>query len=273
MSRLKAYTQIERFYRTRKFVGVIVVLFGLIVVLAGLEFRTLVLRINDYTNIILSILTLFLVITTAFYAWATYRMLAEMIESRRSEIRPVLWVELEGPKFDEASLITSNKESTERVFLDKVKIANYGRGPAINTRLKLSIPYKDGKDATPVNYIESSPIADLPANFASGSFYESEVRIYTPFYDLNKYKEEFVELTLRYEDVERNLYSMVQFYNLFSFPISQEKYHYHWVLKSEDIYLLPFSRRKSVIDEDTSVISFGEGKDKLIFRRRQPWRS
>ena len=279
MSRLKSYTevQVKRFVKLctiATFVAIFsVIIYSILVATSvGLNFRNLVLQISNYSNLILSILTIFLVITTVFYAWITYRMLVEMMESRSAAIRPILWVDLEKPKFNIIEDASCNKLGTQQ-FLCMIKLSNYGRGPAINTDITLSIPYQERTDTTPYNYVRCTPIASVPTNFAPDSVHESIVDTITNVYDPNKYKEDFLKLTIKHEDIERNLYSIVKFYRLNSFKISDKKENYYWVLKGEEIYFIPFSQRKSIYDDIKGFEMFGgEGGRKLILRRRQPWK-
>lgn len=232
--------------------------------LSGISLLQFFLNLNDYGNIILSALTFFLVIVTAFYVWITHEMLDQMVENKKSEIKPMLWIKLGKPEFREQII----ENDTQRFFTSKVEITNYGRGPAIDVNLDIIIPYDEKIETNIPDYIKKQE--HIRVLFPT-EFNEVEIATDTPPYNINKFKEDFLQLKIIYEDVERNLYSLMHVYRL-SIIGGKEKNYYNFVLKSEELYFRPFADRKYTYEEDIGFQTFGGGEDKLIFKRRQAWK-
>jgi hypothetical protein len=240
------------------FVIVLIILFYVWFKVLGINFSTYLdiflnfaIKMNNYSNLILSILTFFLVIITANYAKATHELLKLTDDNRRFEIKPNLLINVGSPEF--------GVDNRYRLFSNKINIINYGRGPAVDIKFETSVADDNETNAVCQNRY-------IPVLLPTDPTCEITVNIHTSQYNLHEYKEDFLRLYVLYEDVERNLYKIRHVYRLVIFP-GQEKPFYYFVMKSEELYVCAFEDRKSIFE---SILL--DRKDKLIFSRQQPWK-
>ncbi|MCH7828231.1 MAG: hypothetical protein IIC75_09735 [Bacteroidetes bacterium] len=240
---------------------------GLIFTLTQLPLKEIALKLNTYGNFVLAVLTFSLVVITAFYAMITYRMLLHMGESRRAEIKPLLWIKIDKPEFKDGA----DYEGNSRYFsLSNIHIANYGKGAAVSIRIKYTIPYGWNDEFKRVEPIcETHDDSDnIPVLLPPNDSFQDTLNILIPCYELDKYKQQFLKIKILYEDTERNLYKMSQIYNLFIFPLSNEKLGYFLTLNKEELVFIAFSDRRYVNDLDESVMPAKEDKSTIIYSRK-----
>lgn len=220
-------------------------------------FLDFAIRMNNYSNLILSILTFFLVIITAYYAKVTHELLKQTDDNRRFEIKPNLLIKLSNPDFSAV-----DRRPDMRLFSNKINVMNFGRGPAVGITLTTSVA--DDNETKGV-----SQIKDIPVLFPNDSSCEVGVNIHTSQYNLHDYKEDFLRLHVLYEDVERNLYDLRHVYRLVIPPKFdfQEKPFYYLVMKSEELRFRAFEDRISTLES-----GLFSSTDKVIFSRQPPWK-
>ncbi|KAB2946441.1 MAG: hypothetical protein OI860_00240 (plasmid) [Candidatus Methanoperedens sp.] len=235
------------------FVIVSIIIFYVLFKVSGINFSTypdiflnFAIKMNNYSNLILSILTFFLVIITAYYAKVTHKLLKLTDDNRRFEIKPNLLINVGEPEF--------SVDNKYRILSNKINITNYGRGPAVDIKFKTSVADDNETNAVCQH-------RDIPILLPTDPTYEVIVNIHTSQYNLHDYKEDFLRLDVLYEDVERNLYKLKHVYRL---VIIQENPVY-FVMKSEELYFCAFEDRTSIFEGN-----FLNRKDKLIFSR-QGW--
>lgn len=107
---------------------------------------------------------------------------------------------------------------------------------------------------------------NIPVQFGTGAFYENTVKFHDiGLDDIGKFKESFLELRVEYEDLEGNLYSLIQFYDLLTLAPHPELI-LHWRLKYEVLYFCAFSKRKHI-----SKITYSSPEErgfKPVFKRK-----
>lgn len=278
--------RIPKFVLVISTVAVIVILGWLIVqAIHGVPVNEL----SGYINLILAALTLALVMVTAFYAWVTYRMLNEMVQTRRSEISPSISFRFKLAEISQEPL--GSKADTHRVIIKTVlQLANYGRGPAINMNVLIGMDLSDDPTVSMTtispNFESSMPIILEPGNELKG---ETVIigRTTIPNILVGR-KGEFTfystdsKVEILFEDKESNLYSLVQWYRLGGATRigSDENYNeYRWELREESLFFVSFNRRQlsgsysevvharhNAIDLHVSRL----GAVRLIFRRTYP---
>jgi hypothetical protein len=217
-------------------------------------------NLNTYSNLILSLLTFLLVLITGFYVLVTNQILAQMIEEKQSAIRPIFWVSLDKPKFQESSY----PEDESMYFNLKARISNYGKGSAVEVQTTYSIPHEwdeGDKFAMPVSTSRTHP-----ALLAPGDSIEDTLNISTRIFDIKNIYPDYLRVNVLYEDTERNLYQMQQSYYLLVAPGKPTMHYLH--LESESLYIISFKNRKHLaIDE-----SLNSDKKTRLFKREKPWK-
>ena len=218
MSWYKSQINNYRFYRIRNialgFVVTIILLFisypiirGFIYLLSQDSIQQSLNKINDYNNLIVSILTFFLVLVTSFYAWVSLKMFREQSEHRKLELRPNISITVNDPIFIFDK--TQNMRTTSFNFL----IINFGKGTALNLTIDFHIPYVINQATGKFEYVNSS-YRGQNIFFQSTQSEKGGKTIKSNFYELKKFTEEFLIISLSYEDVQRNIYNLKQYYNL-----------------------------------------------------------
>jgi hypothetical protein len=236
--------------------------------LSQLPLKELALKVNNYGNFVLAVLTFSLVVITAFYAVITYKMLLHMAENRRAEIKPLLWIKLDKPEFKDRNI---NKDDGSRHFiLSNIHIANYGKGAAVNITIDYTIPYGWNDEFNRVESIHTThrDRDNVPVLLRPNDSFQDTLDFYTPLYELEKYKKQFLKIRVLYEDTERNLYKMSQIYNLVIIPIYKKEMGYYLTLVKEELVFVAFSDRRYVGDLDESVMPSEEDKSTIIYSRK-----
>lgn len=260
--------QEERGWNLVIFIGLKIFRFNFLIFLAGLvlfviwhlPLRVIAIKANNNGNFILAILTLALVAITGFYAIVTYRMLVQVRESGRSEVRPLLWVNVASPDF------TKTRDELRQFSSTNMIVANYGKGPAVSIRAKYSIPYEWNDELNRPDEIVGS-VRNAPMLLSHGESFESRLSITTPLYDLKKCARKFLQIRINYEDTQRNLYKLDLDYDLSVMDLS--KTYYALGLRRERLVSVAFSDRRYVDDSDERFLGGGEGdKDYVIYDRR-----
>jgi hypothetical protein len=259
--------QEERGWNLVIFLGLKIFRFLLVVFVAGLvlfaiwhlPLRVIATKANNNGNFILAILTLALVAITGFYAIVTYKMLVQIRESGRSEVRPLFWINVASPEF------TMIRDEFRQFSSANMVVANYGKGSAVGIRAQYSIPYRwNDEDNRPDEIVAS--VKDAPMLLSHGGSFETRLSITTPLYDLKKCSAKFLQIRILYEDTQRNLYKMNLVYDLSVMDLS--KTYYSLGLRREKLVTVAFSDRRYVGDLDDRF-SGGEGdKDYVIYDRR-----
>ncbi len=258
MGLLRGNISQQRYYLIKRILWASLIILGIVLLIAGINFKPLFSLLNNNSNFIIALLTLLLVIITAFYAWVTFRMLFEMRENRISEIRPMIHIELD-------SLEGDTDETTDEGELHlnfKFALSNLGRAAAINTTVEISIPVEDGSPDRPGNYVCSKPSKKIPVHIPAGFTDEYNINLYSEKFLLDKYKDDYLEMRLQFEDIDRNLYTSTLNYRLVRFSNYLD-------LLNEEIYIMPFAQRKYVSDRSSGyILTDKDPRGKLILRRR-----
>lgn len=187
---------------------------------------------------------------TAFYAWVTYHMAGELIDSRRAALRPLLVFSLEDP------------EVTDHEFARMVRISmtltNVGRGAAIRASARGTIPYEPAGEQTQiVGDVGPSPPPIFAANASHACSWVGPLET-----SIDAECEDFFELDVTYEDTDGNVYQLLASYNLQIFPTFR-------TLRPnvEALYFLPFAKRRG-LREVTAMP--GDRQSALVYERVWP---
>lgn len=235
MNRLKEHLKYVAFYDAKKLILRIIVF----LVVFGLAFRLISNAIKDFTtNELLTHLNILLLTVTSFYAWVTYKMFVTMRETKSSEIRPQLWIAIEKPKISEM-----NNDRIKAKIEIPVKVENYGKGPAVNVGVTVSIPYKENQKTREREFTMTFASNDGILQSAltnSGYFFEKNMTLYVEEIPLKPIEEAYLSVKLSFEDLERNLYQQLLFYDL---------HLKTWFLKYEEFYVISHRKRRYFEDE------------------------
>lgn len=189
-------------------------------------------------------LTGILVIITGVYAWLTWRMVVESVETRRRSTRPTLVIEL-------GELKIEKPENKNYMTLKcTLRVTNYGVGPAILPSGNVSMPYQrpTGKDSWLHNAVSTS-INELPQMLHPGAGVDSRIEIHPEVYEIpSKRTPEFARVELRFEDSDRNLFQQTQTFNLF-----RHSHGLYWILMYDALLMIPFQKRSYVADGSLST--------------------
>lgn len=236
--------------------------------LSQLPLKEFALKVNNYGNFVLAVLTFSLVVITAFYAVITYKMLLHMAESRRAEIKPLLWIKLDKPEFKDWNI--DKGDDSRHFILSNIHIANYGKGAAVNITLDYTIPYGWNDEFNRVEPIHTthSDRDNVPVLLPPNDSFQDTLDFHTPRYELEKYKKQFLIIRVLYEDTERNLYKMNQIYNLGIFSLHSKEMVYYLTLIEEELVFVAFSNRRYVGDLDESVMPAEQDKSTIIYSRK-----
>jgi hypothetical protein len=234
------------------------VITAITVLIISKEGRNILGSINAYGNLIISVLTLFLVLITGFYARVTNRILAQMIEEKQSSVRPILWVTLENPEFHESE----NLPDDRKFFKAKARIANYGKAAAVEIQANYTIPYEWEEGDKFVNRISTSRAH--PALLTSGNSVEDLLSVSTKILDFEFLYPDYLRVSVLYEDTERNLYELEQSYYLLYFHTEPKRHYLN--LESESLHFITFKHRTRVTADDECRNS---NKKTRVFRRKK----
>lgn len=223
MSWYKSQIKNYRFYRIKNiaiaFIVTLLLIYlsyplihGFIYLLSQDSVQHSIKTINEYNSFIIAILTFFLFLVTAFYAWVTLKMFREQSEKIRVELRPNIFIAVSDVKF------TTDPLSNRRTALIYYMLSNFGKGTAIKPSIDFYIMYDIDSLTSKIEYITYSFRVD--PFFQSGHIINKLETISTQMYELNKFTEEFLIISLSYEDVQRNIYNLKQYYNLVMFDIN-----------------------------------------------------
>lgn len=268
MNQFKSELKYFRFYRIRYIVLIIFIVTSFLLITLPFihSFFNLLLqdsiqqslsKINNINNFILALLTLVLVLITGFYAWVTFRMFKEQSEKRKLEISPNIFIKVIDPEF------TLDKSQVNRITTLKFYIANYGQGTAVNARLEFSIPHNKNSETGKLEYVSASYEGIHPF-FQTNNSKEDTKKIITTIYDIQELTEEFLIISLYYEDIQRNLYTIRQYYDMRRISLSKNPNTYYLILRSELAYFTSFRNRGSMgFDRTFTTVS---EKSKLLWK-------
>ncbi len=194
--------------------------------------KTLNVLSQQYAPLINAALTILLVSVTAWYAFVTRRMWREMVESRLSSIRPLIFIETgaleqKKPPDNELGLVMGG-----------IKMHNFGRGPAYALELSVDVPYEHRNEKSRVETRLKQGIEAklLPNESLAGTF-----SVYTDQTPLDKPVADFLRVSCRFRDAEGNYFSIQQAYSLSVTELHQKVYR-HLLLSSEEVRFSLFSR-------------------------------
>jgi hypothetical protein len=209
--------------------------------------------LEGVSDVAQSIINLLMFIVTAFMAWVTYKTFLTMKEARVAEVKPILLLDLDSPDISEGG----TESTSERFFSTEIVLRNYSRSPAIDIRIRLSIP----RDVD--NFIAfDGTISPILYPSLQGNNFEVKHKVEIPIwrYEVEEYKKDFLELEVLYEDMERNLYRIRSFFGIVKFG---NKY---FLRRSfEELYITNFKSRSYFEDLGTWT---SEDKEELVFCRK-----
>ena len=187
-----------------------------------------------------SLLSTILVIATCAYVWVTWRMVWELVEARRIEIRPALAIEL-------GHLQVDSRDDVDAVILKcSIAIINVGAGPAVFPSAQMTVPYRAPKAMTQPTWCPHGAfLEELPAILMPSDRVLATAEIWfmqsADVSEIPEEAEEFAEFEIRFEDSARNLFQHRQLFN--SIRIGSE---YVLGLMYDRVLMVPFEKRSSI---------------------------
>ena len=203
-------------------------------------------------------LTAILVCATCAYAWLTWRMMREGVEARRIARQPIIAIKI-------GQLSFAQRPGRDQVFASlDILVANRGAATAVVAAAEVVVPYgPPAQESDPWlrNGIRVS-IPNIPPALDSGQSAGGGISVPVDDYALPQGRsDEVVSVHAKYEDLERNLYTLTQTYNCFR----HETKHY-LTLASERLTMLPSRRRRHVGDQSLSM-TYSEDRPEVIYER------
>jgi hypothetical protein len=214
-------------------------------------------RLQILSFVVNAILTAILVGATCLYAWLTWRMVRELVESRRVGKRPSLAIDL-------GHLEISRPEGETYMWLAcPIRIANFGGGPAIFPSGTITMPARQPSAGIPwLREGVQASIPELPEVLPTTGQVSGTVRLLADIYEVSLgHTLEFASVRLKFEDAERNLFNQVHTFNIF-----HDHGRYYWGLAFERLTMIPFSKRSHIGDESLRM-SFSDDSSELIYER------
>jgi len=265
MNRYRSELKNYLFYRIRNFIGfilitglcvyfIVIILYHVFNILMQDAFQQSLNKINNLNSLFLAFLTLVLVLVTTFYAWVTFKMFRVQSEQRKLELRPNLIVSVNDPEF-------TNEKHKIRITSFPFHISNYGRGPAINTVLEFSIPYSRDPNTNEFQHMSSS--YRINPFLQSNETHSGTKDMYPDLYELDEINKEFLIVSVIYEDIQRNLYSLKQFYDLRKIIITGSFEKSYLFFKGELSFFIPQRKR---IKQGFNDRSFDYEHAKLLWK-------
>lgn len=177
-----------------------------------------------YSALVDVVLTTLLVVLTAFYAFVTRRMWAEMVEARLVAIRPIININARGVELKEA------EDPVDRTITGSLTVQNFGRGPAYELDIEARLRYENEKERT---YISTDLADRFPPVIQPGAQVDVKFEISgfpTPMKDSST---DFLSVAARCRDGEGNFYFLTQSYDLRAIPFTGFVSR-RWQLRAEE---------------------------------------
>jgi hypothetical protein len=163
-------------------------------------------------------------------------MFREQAEHRKIELRPDIIITVNDPIIT----IIPERRTTEFSFI----LSNFGKGTALNTSIEFYIPFEI-KPSGEFEYVTSS-YRSQNLFFQFGQYENGKKTFTSQVYELKEYTNEFLIISLTYEDVQRNIYNLKQYYNLSRFDAAPVTKSYLRLCK-EMLFFTSFRYRNSDI--------------------------
>lgn len=265
--------QVEEYWRRRKvlaFVGLTFILsFFFLVAFLGAAAASVWPRLTEYWNVsnesdrlyllatIANLaLTFALLIATSIYALLTRLTLNELVEARRSSKRPVLIT-----SFGEFTLTTGRRG--ERYVMTALTVHNYGPAVAIGLRggatlLRKPLLERPTGDERVQNLFSVGKGKDI----LPGATEQFEIVTPIEYEPAEGRHRAFAELRLKFEDVERNLYTLEQEFSLYRHGPDAAT----WSISYDALYLTPNRSRSDVADTEIGREMVGKRRF-LVYER------
>lgn len=180
-------------------------------------------------------LTLILVGATCLYAWLTWRMVRGLEESRRLSKRPRLVIEL-------GSFVVATPEGAEGMSLKcPFRITNVGVGPAVHPQGEIMVPHESPRtegDEWLLKGIRTT-LAPVPPILDVGKDASGTAELFVKAYQIPAGRtREFASITLKFQDVEGNLFQQTLTFNVF-----RHDARYYVSLAYERLAMTPYTNR------------------------------
>jgi hypothetical protein len=215
--------------------------------------------LNENNGLVTAVATVVLVLITAFYTIATFKLVAVTLKLRSDQIRPV---------FNLSARITDfEKEagSTRARFEFEIELVNFGPSPAIGVRVSPNIPMLDEKGVI-YNYVTTDPAPRPPGILHQNIVFVCKFRLYADKYDAKAFATDFLELELLYQDIDMNLYHQQESYWLHAVGIEgDENYKLYLSKDYEALHMMRAHDRTAIAD--TRSIWWTNYKTSVIFER------
>lgn len=203
-----------------------------------------------------------LVVVTSVYAWITRATLYELTETRRAARRPTPLVVARAPQI-------ARREGRRTEFSTELELTNAGVGAAVRPVITIILPSgapaaPNDKWLAPPAWKTSTDIRDLPTLLASGTQIQRRVTVLLePFEIPMERLKGFMQAFLVFEDADRNLYQLMQEYDL----LLHADVYTGWILIYERLTMQPVQVRDAVADDHGASEWMSEGKTQRIYER------
>ena len=225
-------------------IGLFFILISITIIVIVQIFFLTIFILNENSGAVTSILTLILVIITAYYAWVTHKILKADEKKRLRSIRPIIIANIKRFSFETAPDIASTDPCDNTRASFDFEICNFNSS-ALNISVKFTFPNKYDESVKNYDYVNFSIRSSHPTILEYKECWSGTEEIIT--YDAKWFSPPLSEIYLvfhiTYEDIDQNIYSHKIF-----FAISYY-YHSHYMNKVyEEIHMLAFEKRKMISD-------------------------
>jgi hypothetical protein len=221
--------------------------------------------LNENNGTLAAVATVVLVAITAFYTYATFKLVSVTAEIRNNQIRPLF--KISKLKLVDVEKVVGTKEYTEFKF--EFEMVNFAPSPAINARMHGVIPILNSHGKIE-NQLQTPVAPDLPLVLHQNDIFKGHFSLHVEHPDLKAYAVDFLELELHYEDVDMNYYYHLESYWLDSGFGDKPKFYF--LHNDYEGLRILYAKERTFIADTRRRWWFGESH--VIFERtRLPWQT
>jgi hypothetical protein len=250
MDSLQAHLKYLRFYAVRDFIlrllsGVALTAVAAIAAMAAFRFAPV---LNHNAGAATAVLTLVLVLITAYYAWWTRKLVMGEHQRYQTQHRPILTLTARKFELDEKTGGASGSgrpDAQSRKSTATIELASF-KSTAIGVELSVLMPNRWNPDAGDFDYVQVA--TSVNSVLEHGAREEVVIRLSQTEVsgcDLHEHNA-YVTCTLTYEDLLLNVYQQTCYFLVLCHPLGDGSYLTTLSKRYEETYLRAHGRQRSV---------------------------
>lgn len=213
--------------------------------------------LNKYINILNSLFSLSLLLVTAIYVYHSKKIVDLTREKSQRENIPKIYI------FPEDPTISASQFGHTRTKIEFIlRVYNFSEVPVFNSNINFSIPY-EAKETKETSFCSYS-LNEFPKLIKPNSNTENVITMHThfPIKSIEEYKKSFLDISYHFEDLDRNLHIIHQYYDL---NIGFEFSFFSWNILLDEHYYIQRQKRKYT--NDLSSIGYLPAEYILVYRK------